>query len=141
MSKKVSSTHRSIVTAIASSFVALVGLAACSSESEPAEITHVAYEGCTLGSADVVCADGLACIPTDAAPKTTGFCSESCAVANDCPDDADGRTKICEQPEGASAKLCYVTCPSASSTCPDGMVCLPTKSSMGTALSICVPRD
>jgi hypothetical protein len=106
-----------------------------------AEPTHAAYVGCPLDDADVVCADEQGCIATDAVARTTGFCSQECAVANDCPDDVDGRTKVCEQPSGASASLCYVTCPSASSTCPDGMVCADLTAQAGTALRLCVPRD
>jgi hypothetical protein len=102
--------------------------------------THAAYEGCPVDDDSVSCAAG-ACITTDVVDRTDGFCSQTCDVANDCPDDPDGRTKVCEQPTGASEKLCYVTCPSASSTCPDGMVCEATTTQAGTALSVCVPRD
>lgn len=130
----------------AAMFVALVVGVACTPATGPSEdgddqTTHVAYEGCPLADDSVVCADGLACIATDAVATTTGYCSKECDVANDCADDADGRTKICEQPTGASTKLCYVTCPSASSTCPDGMVCADLTAAAGTALRACVPRD
>jgi hypothetical protein len=126
------------------SFCALVvgaASAACSPVSDPTEPTHVAYEGCPADEEGVVCDDGLACIQTDLVNVADGTCSQECDVANDCPDDPDGRTKICEQPGTASTKLCYVTCPSASSTCPNGMVCLPTTTPAGTALQVCVPRD
>jgi hypothetical protein len=109
--------------------------------SEEGDATHAAYQGCPLDDDTVVCADGQGCIATDVVARATGFCSQECAAANDCPDDADGRTKLCEQPDGATAQLCYVTCPSASSTCPDGMVCADLTSQAGTALRLCVPRD
>lgn len=113
----------------------------CGSGSASNEPTHAAYEGCPVGDDAVVCDAEQSCIKTDAVATTNGYCSQACDVANDCAADPDGRTKICEKPTGASTKLCYVTCPSASSTCPEGTVCLPTKSEAGTALSICVPRD
>ena len=128
-------------------FVVLGVVGACSpvddqgSGDDEAEPTHAAYQGCALDDDTVVCADGAGCVATDVVARSTGFCSAACDVANDCPADPDGRTKICEQPQGASAKLCYVTCPSASSTCPEGTVCEPLRSAADTALSLCVPRD
>jgi hypothetical protein len=119
----------------------VLSLSACSPASDPTEPTHTAYQGCPLDDDEVVCADNTGCIQTDVVAVDAGFCSQTCDVANDCPADPDGRTKICEQPTGASEKLCYVTCPSASSTCPEGTVCQPMTTAAGTALQACVPRE
>jgi hypothetical protein len=123
--------------ALATSFAC----APAGTSADPAAPTHAAYEACPVDDDSVVCDAGAACIATDLVDSVDGFCSQACDVANDCPNDAGGRTKVCEQPTGASEKLCYVTCPSASSTCPDGMVCEATTTQAGTALSVCVPRD
>jgi len=97
--------------------LAVVALAACSSDSEGDTGTggsgggagtggsapnHVAYQGCATEDATVICAAGSDCIKTDVVAVASGYCSASCDVANDCPDDPEGRTKVCEQPDGTT---------------------------------------
>ncbi len=116
----------------------LLGAGACGAEQAPPKVI-LAYQGCLLNAAGYVCSDAMTCQASLLAGSTGAFCSRTCTIANMCPPEMGGRTVGCFQPMGASGAQCYVTCPSASSTCPQGTMCRLLMSAAGTALPICVP--
>jgi hypothetical protein len=118
--------------------------AACESSWSAKDSSNIVttYQGCPFNSTDYTCSDGTTCQASLLTAEASGaWCSRPCTGTMDmCPREAGGRTVGCFQPMGASGAQCYATCPSASSTCPQGTKCASLMSATGTSLRLCVPQ-
>jgi hypothetical protein len=121
--------------------IGLSGLMVGCGDSGDEKTVVAAYQGCVATDDTKICGDGSSCqLSGVTSTNPAEWCSKACTTAQDCPSEVGGRTKGCFQPMGATAKQCYATCPSASSTCPTGTVCNGLMSQEGTALRLCVPQ-
>jgi len=90
------------------------------------------YESCLAGE---VCAKGLYCTPTNL-PASSGisgyFCTSGCTYDSDCLQLVQNYDAVCV------SNLCYLTCPSGSSTCPYDQGCFTFDTNIDT-LDLCTP--